>query len=127
MIEGVFFIFSFQLVGTAVTAFFGLPVPGPVIGMALLLLWLAFGLKTPERLEDLTDLFLRYLPLLFVPAAVGVMNYQEVILGSGLSLLVIIVVSTLIALLAAVVSFISVARIFSPPQEAEERSTDKRA
>ena len=86
MIEGLFFIFLFQLAGTALSALFGFPVPGPVIGMALLLIWLALSFKTPTSLINLCDFFLRYLPLLFVPAAVGVLNYKDIMIASGLSL-----------------------------------------
>ena len=123
MIEGLFFIFLFQLAGTALTALFGLPVPGPVIGMALLLIWLALRFKTPMSLDNLCDFFLRYLPLLFVPAAVGVLNYKDIIIASGLSLFIILIFSTLAALLAASFSFIWVARHLCPPIGEEQRKT----
>lgn len=124
MIEGLFFIFLFQLVGTALTALFGLPVPGPVIGMALLLIWLALRFKTPASLDNLCDIFLRYLPLLFVPAAVGVLNYKDILIESGLSLFIILILSTLAALLAASISFIWVARHLCPPIGDEQRKLE---
>jgi len=125
MIEGLFFIFLFQLVGTALVALLGLPVPGPVVGMGMLLAWLALGFKAPASLEALCDIFLRYLPLLFVPAAVGVLNYRELLLASGLPIFIILVLSTLAALLAAALSFIWVARRFCPPIGDEMRLAPK--
>lgn len=125
MIEGLFFIFLFQLVGTALAALLQVPVPGPVVGMGLLLAWLALRFRTPASLDALCDIFLRYLPLLFVPAAVGVLNYREVLLASGLSIFVILILSTLAALLAAALSFIWVARRFCPPICDEMRPAPK--
>ncbi|MGB1895021.1 MAG: CidA/LrgA family protein [Candidatus Puniceispirillaceae bacterium] len=125
MIEGLFFIFLFQLVGTALAALLQLPVPGPVVGMGLLLAWLALRFRTPASLDALCDIFLRYLPLLFVPAAVGVLNYREILLASGLSIFVILILSTLAALLAAALSFIWVARRFCPSIGDEMRPAPK--
>ena len=125
MIEGLFFIFLFQLVGTAFAALLHLPVPGPVVGMGLLLAWLALRFKTPASLEALCDIFLRYLPLLFVPAAVGILNYREVLLASGLPIIIILLFSTLAALLVAALSFIWVARRFCPPIGDEMRPAPK--
>ncbi len=124
MIEGLFFIFLFQLAGTALSALFGFPVPGPVIGMALLLIWLALSFKTPTSLINLCDFFLRYLPLLFVPAAVGVLNYKDIMIASGLSLFIVLIFSMLAALLATSLSFIWVARHLCPPTGDEERKTE---
>ncbi len=56
-----FFIFLFQLVGTALAALVQLPVPGPVIGMGLLLAWLACALKPRPAWMP----FMRYFPALF--------------------------------------------------------------
>jgi len=126
MIEGLFFIFLFQLVGTALAALLQLPVPGPVVGMGLLLAWLALRFRIPASLDALCDIFLRYLPLLFVPAAVGVLNYREVLLASGLLIFVILILSTLAALLAAALSFIWVARRFCPPIGDEKRPALKK-
>ncbi len=126
MIEGLFFIFLFQLVGTALAALLQLPVPGPVVGMGLLLAWLALRFRIPASLDALCDIFLRYLPLLFVPAAVGVLNYREVLLASGLLIFVILILSTLAALLAAALSFIWVARRFCPPIGDEMRPALKK-
>ena len=124
IIEGLFFIFLFQLAGTALTALFGLPVPGPVIGMALMLIWLALRFRTPMILDNLCDFFLRYLPLLFVPAAVGVLNYKDTIIASGLSLFIVLIFSTLAALLAASISFIWVAKYLCPPIGDEQRKVE---
>ncbi len=121
MIRGLFFIFAFQLAGSVLAVFFSLPVPGPVIGMGLLLCWLGLGIPTPESLDALAETFLRFLPLLFVPAAVGVIRYKDELAAFGPSLLVIIVISTLAGLLATVICFTLVARFTAPPNADETR------
>ncbi len=63
-----------QLAGTAAQQAFALPVPGAVIGMLLLFAGLIARRKASEDLQRTSLTLLRYLPLLFVPAGVGVMQ-----------------------------------------------------
>jgi holin-like protein len=63
----------FQLAGETVTQLTGLPIPGPVLGMALLFAVLAWKRSVAERLRDTASGMLQHLSLLFVPAGVGVM------------------------------------------------------
>ena len=63
----------FQLAGEVIAQFFGLPVPGPVIGMALLFAALVIRGSVPEQLRSTAGNLLQHLSLLFVPAGVGVM------------------------------------------------------
>jgi holin-like protein len=62
-----------QLAGEALARAFALPIPGPVIGMALLFAaLLARGRPEPAPLGRTADALLTHLGLLFVPAGVGV-------------------------------------------------------
>ena len=61
----------FQLVGDAVAHGLDLPIPGPVIGFALLFLALLARSGVPDDLRDTATGLLRHLSLLFVPAGVG--------------------------------------------------------
>ena len=63
-----------QLAGTAVQQFFSLPIPGAVIGMLLLFVGLIARRKISENLQQTSLTLLRYMPLLFVPVGVGVMQ-----------------------------------------------------
>jgi len=50
-----------------------LPLPGPVVGMGLLLAWLCWRRQdVPAKLNLAATQLLQYLSLLFVPAGVGV-------------------------------------------------------
>jgi holin-like protein len=63
----------FQLAGEVIVQFFALPVPGPVIGMALLFAALVIRGGAPDNLRTTANNLLQHLSLLFVPAGVGVM------------------------------------------------------
>jgi holin-like protein len=62
-------------VGDAVSTALHLPVPGAVLGMALVALVLRFVRREPAGLERAADGLLQQLPLLFVPAGVGVVQF----------------------------------------------------
>ena len=83
MLQSIFAIFLFQLVGEMVQKYFTLTVPGPVIGLVLLLLAMLasdrIGNKPAAQLkQNLTvtaETLLGHLPLLFVPIGVGVVMH----------------------------------------------------
>lgn len=64
-------------VGEVVSAALDLPVPGPVLGLLLLLVLLQ--VQPEPRAEPVADGLLRLLPLLFVPAGVGVVEHLDVL------------------------------------------------
>lgn len=87
-----------QLAGEAIHRFTGLPLPGSVIGMALLLLWMACFRKERPSLAQAAGWLTANLALMFVPAAVGVMTEGQVLARHGLVILVATVVSTVLTI-----------------------------
>ena len=88
----------FQLIGEVLAQLFALPIPGPVIGMALLFAALALrGGPSPE-LRDTAQNLLQHLSLLFVPAGVGVMLHFHRIGDEWLPLAASLVGSTMITI-----------------------------
>ncbi len=71
MLEHLTLIFGCQLAGELIVAATGLPVPGPVCGMALLFAGLVIKGGLPAELARVGDALLGNLSLLFVPAGVG--------------------------------------------------------
>ena len=57
----------------------GIPLPGPVVGMALLFLTLLIRGRAPEGLNHTAQGLLTHLSLLFVPAGVGVMMHLHLV------------------------------------------------
>lgn len=92
-----------QSLGEALVRLLGLPLPGPVLGMGLLLALLAWP-PVQARVRELAaaaaDALLPHLSLLFVPIGVGVVVHLGVLAEQGVRIAVVIVVSTLAGLLA---------------------------
>lgn len=99
MIGGLLVLLGCQLLGQLVADAIGLPVPGPVVGLVLLLVWLHLREPTEHSgLVRVCSALLRHLQLLFVPAGVGVMQYLSLLAGSAVPLVLGLVVSWVVAM-----------------------------
>jgi putative effector of murein hydrolase LrgA (UPF0299 family) len=74
-----------------------LPLPGPVVGLLLLLLALNFE-PVREPVAACAEFLLAHLSLLFVPVGVGVMTHLGLISQYGVRMLLAILLSTWIGL-----------------------------
>lgn len=101
MVQGVLTLLVLQLVGEVLARAFRLPVPGPVIGLLLLVLGLSWRGDVPNWLTEAADGLLRHLSLLFVPAAAGVVLHLDRLHNEALPLGGALVLSTLLGLVAA--------------------------
>ena len=96
-LRGLAALLLFQVAGEGLTRGFALPVPGPVVGLVLLLPALQWvRLRAPTAAA--ADLLLAHLSLLFVPVGVGVITHLALVSRYGVQLLVVIVLSTWIGL-----------------------------
>jgi len=94
-------IFCCQLLGELFVAALGLPIPGPVCGMALLLGGLlAYG-SIPPALAATGAALLDNLSLLFIPAGVGVMLHAKLLAHDWLPISVALIASTSLAIAVA--------------------------
>jgi putative effector of murein hydrolase LrgA (UPF0299 family) len=75
LLRGLTWLVLFQLVGTALNHLFLSVLPGPIIGLVLLMIYLMVRGEVSEPISLAASSLLRYLPLLLVPPAVGVMVY----------------------------------------------------
>jgi putative effector of murein hydrolase LrgA (UPF0299 family) len=110
MLVAVAVLFSFQLAGEVIARLLSLPVPGPVIGLALLAVLFALRPELVPRVEGTARTILSHLSLLFVPAGVGVVANLDVLADNWLAICVVLVVSTVITLLVSVGTFLLVVR-----------------
>ncbi len=98
MVSGFAWLLVFQLAGEVLARGLQWPVPGPVIGMLLLLLVLIWRGGPGEDLRNAGQGLLGNLSLLFVPAGVGIMVHGHRIADEWLALVVALVGSTVLTL-----------------------------
>ena len=79
LLRGLTWLVLFQLLGTALNHLFLSMLPGPIIGLVLLLGYLIWRGEVSEPISQAASSLLRYLPLLLVPPAVGVMVWASAI------------------------------------------------
>lgn len=96
-LRGLALLLLFQAGGEALTRALGLPFPGPVVGMLLMLLGLqAESIREP--VAQTAEFLLVHLSLLFVPVGVGVITHLELMSRYGFQLMGVILVSTWVGL-----------------------------
>ena len=106
MLRAIFVIFFFQLLGEALKKFFEMRIPGPVIGLILLLAALVFLKKfkttaiinLKNDVENTSNYILSYLSLLFVPIGVGVVMHLSYLENNLFKVLFIVFVSTILTI-----------------------------
>ena len=101
MLKGIIVLLFCQFIGECIAKFFELLVPGPVIGMVLLLIFLLIRKASFESLDNAVALHLRYLPLLFIPAAMGIITQIDIITREFWAIAIALFIVTLIALVFA--------------------------
>ena len=81
LLRGLSWLVLCQLLGTALNVLLLPMLPGPIIGMLLLFGFLLLRGEVGEPVQVAAGSLLKYLPLLLVPPAVGVMAYAEAIVA----------------------------------------------
>jgi len=109
MISGLVQILLFQSIGELVSKFLLPTLPGPVIGLVLLVLWLVLRKGINAELAMVAEGFSQYLGLLFVPAAVGVVLFLPQLQANVLAIISALVGSVILTIgsSALVVRFLS--------------------
>lgn len=109
MLEYLTLILACQLLGEFAVSAADIPIPGPVVGMVLLFLFLLARGSVPEQLANVSSGLLNNLSLMFVPAGVGVMVHFKVLGSDALPISVALVISTLltIAVTALLMSYLN--------------------
>ena len=106
MLRAIFVIFFFQLLGEALKKFFDIRIPGPVLGLILLLAVLIFlkRFKTgaitnlKDDVINNSNYILNYLSLLFVPIGVGVVMHLSYLENNLFKVLIIVFISTILTI-----------------------------
>lgn len=101
MLNAITVLLVFQLAGEVLARGLGLPLPGPVLGMVLLLLALIVRGGPGRTLQETANGLLGHLSLLFVPAGTGIMLHADRLASEWPALLTALVLSTLATLAVA--------------------------
>ena len=122
MIASLSLILLCQLAGEVFVRGLALPMPGPVVGLMLLLLLLlardrfgvlARGPLQGDGVESASRGLLTNLSLLFVPAGVGVVQKLDLIAAHGIAFVAVLAISVVVTLLATVATFLVASRLLA--------------
>jgi putative effector of murein hydrolase LrgA (UPF0299 family) len=95
MLNSLTLILVCQLAGELASAGLNLPVPGPVIGMVLLFVYLVVSGGISGNMTKTADGLLSHLSLLFIPAGVGVMLHFRLLEDNWLAVSAALILSTI--------------------------------
>ena len=112
-LRGITWLLLLQSMGEVISRGLHLPLPGPVVGMLLLLLALHWPL-VHESVQAVAEFLLQHLSLLFVPVGVGVMTHVAILSQYGVRIAIVIVLSTWISL--GVTALVLRALMHEPPE-----------
>ena len=122
MIASLSLILLCQLAGEIFVRGLTLPMPGPVIGLMLLLVLLlardrfpvlARGPLQGDGVENASRGLLANLSLLFVPAGVGVVQKLDLVAEHGIAFLAVLAISVMATLVVTVVTFVAASRLMA--------------
>lgn len=88
-----------QLLGEIIVTGLDLPIPGPVLGMALLFLGLVIRRGETPGLDGFSRGLLQHLGLLFVPAGVGVVLHLQLLAEAWLPIAGALLLGTAVTIL----------------------------
>src|SRR5262245_2302136 len=92
---------TFQFVGELLMTASGVPFPGSLCGMILLLAYLHLRGGASDDLTRIATTLIDNLGLLFVPAGVAVIGYGGLFTEDGFAIAAALVISTLVAVVVA--------------------------
>ena len=91
-------ILAISLLGELLNALIPLPIPGSIYGLVLMLTGLCTGIIPLEKVETTGRFLIEIMPVMFIPAAVGLIDSWSAVRPMLIPALVIMVVSTFIVM-----------------------------
>ncbi|WP_291633201.1 CidA/LrgA family protein [Clostridium sp.] len=85
-------------IGDVLNKVFGIPIPGNILGMILLLVALLTGIIKLHQIEEISKFLLEHLSFFFVPAGVGLLSVTGILKDSWYILLLIVIFTTILVL-----------------------------
>lgn len=91
-------ILALALAGEGISRLSGLPVPGSIMGMLLLLILLKTKVLRVEQVSEVTDFLLAHINFFFIPVGVGIMVSYKYLEGHYLAGITLILVTTVVVM-----------------------------
>lgn len=96
LLQQILFIFGLSFLGEFISKLLPFPLPGSIIGMLLLILLLFTQRIKEEDIQEKTQFLFNYMPIIFLPAAVKLLNYLDILSLIWWQFLLICVLSTFV-------------------------------
>jgi holin-like protein len=101
MLQQLVLLMVFQFLGDFSVKTLGIPFPGPLCGMGLLLVYLHVAGGASDQLAAVANTLVDHLGLLFVPAGSAIVTYAVLLASEGVAIFTALIVSTAAAILVA--------------------------
>lgn len=101
MIRAILILFTCQLAGDWLVASWQLPLPGPIVGMILMLTYLVVRGGIPEALQRVCAPLLQHMSLFFIPAGAGLLLYLDRVAAEWQAITAALLVSTVLTLIVS--------------------------
>lgn len=97
MLNGLLQLLLFHFLGYVLVNALHLPIPAPVVGLVLLLVFLLIRGSVTESLLEAAGKLLPFLPLFLIPASAGVIEHAGLLRNDWLPITVAIVISVVLS------------------------------
>lgn len=87
-----------QMISEVLVQLLSIPLPGTVFGMGILLILLISKIIKLKHIEGVGDFLLSILIILYIPSAIGIIEYLDTVLPLFIPIFIIILLSTTITL-----------------------------
>lgn len=88
-------------IGEALRCYIPLPIPASIYGLCLMLVLLMTKMIKIEQVKEAGDFLIEIMPLMFIPAAVGLITSWALLKSIWIPVLMITIMSTLMVMAAA--------------------------
>lgn len=94
LIKQLLIILSISLIGELLSFLIPLPIPSSIYGIVIMLASLITGVLKLEQIRDVSSFLIEIMPIMFIPATVGLMQSYHLLASSLGAYVIIILIST---------------------------------
>lgn len=99
MLQELLIILAITYGGNLLKHLLNIPLPGVIVGMMILFIFLKTGWLKLEKIEKTGDFILMNMTILFLPAIVKLIDYIEILKADFFKILLLLIVTTVIVMI----------------------------